>query len=261
MNPTTLRRAARGILAAAAVACASGCISFPRYGSKVKVSETRRENAVGVLDTRVEPVVNRSGRDALVRFKVSGVLTNSCKTAAVYRRDAVGSARFGFFPGVGPDEPQCAFLASWYNVCMLGAPTLNGLLCEWFRDPDDSGGFRPAPKGVFRRSALFGYYSERAKTPKSETLDGEPMTTVRPVDSLYLPVGPESYQIAVSVSGVQMQYERVEDACGIRLVGVYPEDSDAAAGSSCRVTLSVPPDYGLKAELADDENEPVEILL
>lgn len=261
MKARQFLRVARAILSIAAVVCATGCVSFPRYGSKVKVSETRRENAVGILDTRVDPVVRRSGRDALVRFKVSGSLTNSCETAAVYKRDVIGSARFGFFPGVRPNEPQCAFLAYWYNICMLGTPTLNGLLFEWFREPDASDGFQPAPKGAFRRSALYGYYSEKSATPKTETLLSEPVKTVRSVDSLYLPVGPEPYQIAVSVSGVQMQYERVEDSCGIRLVGVYPEDADPPAGSSCRVTLSVPPDYGLKAELAADEAESVEILL
>lgn len=263
MNPWILRRAARAALAAAAALCAAGCVSFPRYGGKVKVSETQRENASGVLDTRVVPVVTRSGRDALVRFKVSGSLTNSCETTAVYRRDVIGAARFGFFPGVRPDEPQCAFLAGWYNICMLGAPTLDGLFLECFRDPDGSDGFESAPKGAFRRSALFGYYSERAKNPKSETLRGEPETVVKTVDSLYLPVGAESHQIAVSVDGAPMRYERVEGACGVRLVGVYPEDSAVGAtpGASCSASLSVPAGYGLKAELVDDETEPVVIRL
>ena len=263
MNPWIPRRAVRAALAATAVACAAGCVSFPRYGSKVKVSETRRENATGVLDTRVVPVVTRSGRDALVRFKVSGLLTNACETTAVYRRDVIGAARFGFFPGVRPDVPQCAFLAGWYNVCMLCAPTLDGLFLEWFRDPDGSDGFEPAPKGAFRRSALFGYYSERTKNPKSETLRGEPETVVKAVESLYLPVGPEPYQISVGVPDGQMRYERVDGACGIRLLGVYPENPDAGTPSvaSCRATLSVPKEYGLKAELVDDEGEPVEIPL
>ena len=247
-------------LAAAALVCAAGCFSVPSHGASRKIREIRKENASGMLDARVEPVVDRVGRDALVRFRVSGTLTNSCETSAVYERDRIGTARFGFFPGVRPEEAQCAFLACWYNVCMLGTPTLNGLLAEWFRPPDESDGFTAAPKGVFRRSAIFGYYSEKSRTPRKETVHGEPASVVKTVDSLFLPVGPQPWQISVSVSGADASYENFEGAGCVRLAGVYRDDGGASP-ESCRATLSVPSSYGLKAELADDEKEPVEIRL
>lgn len=261
MNKSSAGGAMRvAAVVAAALSCAAGCVSFHRYGETRTVRETRKENATGLLDARVKPVVDRDGRDAVVRFRVIGALTNTCEKSGVYERDEIGETRFGFFPGIRKEEPQYAVLAFWYNVCMLGAPTLNGLFAEWFRAPDESDGFSPAPHGAFRRSALFGYYSETFRAPRPKTVTGAPQKVVKAVDSLFLPVGPEPWQISVSVTGADASYGTYDGNDSIRLSGVYQANGEAGPGV-LSAKLSVPDDYGLKAELADDEREPVEIRL
>lgn len=151
----------------------SGCLSVPVTGSSAeRTISVVPGKTTGTIEELV-PTARRSGTDVYVSVVAKGdfkVETKKVETTTTKKEKIV---TIGFFPGLaackGGDVVADGAAAFWYNLCMLGAPTLNGLFIAPFRTPGDEtvgiGG-----DGLFSRSALLGYHAHYRplSNPKTE---------------------------------------------------------------------------------------------
>lgn len=267
IRPRTLRRPGLpAVFAAAALsAAAAGCVSVPIATGPERFVGVREENAVtGTPEYAVRAVVERSGDDAIVRFSVRGDFTNHVKRVSTYERDASTMLSAGLFPGVPGDRPELALAAIWYNVLMLGTPTLSGLFAEPFLQPAGPASDVGAGRGLFRRSALVGMFRWTDPGRGTKLVERESSETAR-TEKVVLPVGDGPDDISLSWTGLSPEIPEPEfgkDAEGayvrFRGVNLYPRDRFPEPVS---VRLHVPSGHSLKAALRDDEYEPVPVEL
>ncbi len=191
--PVPFRPLAWALAAAAILSLCPGCVSVPVGPVEETTSTVERTSRVTGTADGISPSVRREGRDVVVSVYAEGEFRVEHQTVETTSATREKIVTIGLFPGLA----SCTdgniigngFAAVWYNLCLLGTPTLDGVLVAPFRDPGAEvsgiGG-----DGLFSRSALLGYHAHvrRLDTTKTETR----VASTRVEETKRLPIGPRA---------------------------------------------------------------------
>lgn len=183
-----LSRGLRWIAVCAAPLFVSGCLSVPVGGDgQVATSESLPKTTGRVLG--ISSTTRREGTSVYVSLYADGNFKEERKVIETTTTKREKMVTVGILPGVagckGGDVLSNGTAAFWYNLCMLGTPTLYGLLVAPFLSPEDEV-MEMNQDGFFARSALVGYHAYYRPLPLPKTVNREVGTRAETKDQVCL---------------------------------------------------------------------------